>query len=232
MEVLRIIANQVFANYRKPMSYSFVDTYPLPPLSTVKGWFHSVIEATEYIPVSMSIQGKSDFIVYDMQTLIKFDRKRSEKKQIIVEGFNKAFSQSPTYVANLYNTDLIIYLASEKKYLEKFKENVFNKDFPSLGRYEDLLRIDSIDFINLETQEVKSHDINYGIYLNEETADEFMLKGNIYNLSFKYELIDGLRVFTDKRKIIYTDSHNIFDTDILFDEKFNRLVDFVGDYNA
>lgn len=231
MEVLRIKANQVFSNYRKPMSYSFIDTYPLPPLSTVKGWFHNVIEAKDYIPVSMSIQGKSNFLVYDMQTLIKFDRKRSEKKQIVIEGFNKAFSQSPTFVANLYNTELIIYIASDKQHLETFKNNIFNKDYPSLGRYEDLLRIDSVDIINLDIQEIGSHDIDYGIYLSPQTADELMFEGNIiYNLPFKYETIDGLRVFKDKRKVIYTDSHNIFEVDIFYDSEYNRIVDFIGDY--
>src|SRR5690606_14436636 len=132
MEVLKIKAYQLFANYRKPLSYNFIDTYPLPPLSTVKGWFHSVIDANEYIPVSMSIQGKITSIVQDMQTLIKFDRKRSDKVQIIIPGFEKAFSKSPTYVANIFDIELNIYLAAEKQYLDKFMENIFTKDFPSL----------------------------------------------------------------------------------------------------
>lgn len=230
MEVLRIIANQVFANYRKPMSYSFIDTYPLPPLSTVKGWFHNVIEATEYIPVSMSIQGKSDFIVYDMQTLIKFDRKRGDKDQIIIEGFNKAFSKSPTYVANLYNTYLIIYLASERKYLEKFKENVFNKVFPSLGRYEDLINIDSIDFVEIVDKKfpkTKPFNLRHGIYLNRDKNKSII--GINYKQSFRYDPMDGLRIFTDKRDVVYVDDYN-FSGNYLFDEKQNTIVDFIGDY--
>ncbi|MBC7320108.1 CRISPR-associated protein Cas5, partial [bacterium] len=67
MKALKIKAYQLLANYRKPMSYNFWDTYPLPSLSTIKGWFHRVIEATSYIPIHICIQGTPNSIVYDLQ---------------------------------------------------------------------------------------------------------------------------------------------------------------------
>jgi CRISPR-associated protein Cas5t len=241
MEVLKIRAYQLFANYRKPMSYNFIDTYPLPPLSTVKGWFHNVIEAKEYIPVSMSIQeakpAKDDeysSIVHDMQTMIKFDRKRNGENQIIVEGFNKAFSQSPKYVATIHNIALNIYLASDKESLKKFKQRVFEKDFPSLGRYEDLLRIDQIEFIDLSKKEINQmepYTMDYKTYINRETADNLNIIGTNYLMNFKYELIDGLRYFTEKLPVVFINSDNeILERTFLFDDKDGRIVDLIGDY--
>ncbi len=116
MKVLKIKLNQVFANYRKPMSYNYVDTFPLPPFSTIKGWFHNIIEAKEYYNMSLCIQGNSSSIVQDMQTMIKFDRKRGEGKTLI-KDFNSELSQTPVYVANIFNIDLNIYLLAEKNLL-------------------------------------------------------------------------------------------------------------------
>lgn len=241
MEVLKIKAYQLFANYRKPMSYNFIDTYPLPPLSTVKGWFHNVIEAKEYIPVSMSIQesrpdNDSDYssVVHDMQTMIKFDRKRAGENQTIVEGFNKAFSKSPKYVATIHNIGLNIYLASDKESLTKFKQRVFEKDFPSLGRYEDLLRVDQIEFINLVEKEINQMEpftLDYKTYINRKTADDLNIMGTNYMMNFKYEVIDGLRYFTDKLPVVYFDSDKeIIENKFLFDDDEQRLVDLMGDY--
>jgi CRISPR-associated protein, Cas5t family len=56
MRVLRVKLYQEFACYRKPMTYGFWETYPLPPLSTVKGFFHYVVEAKEYIPADTAFK--------------------------------------------------------------------------------------------------------------------------------------------------------------------------------
>ena len=234
MKLLKIKGYQVFANYRKPMSFNYWDTYPLPPLSTVRGWFHTVVEATEYIPIAMSIQGRFDGVVQDLQTLIKFDRKRNKEGEIVLEGFNKAFSKSPTYVANVYGINLTIYLKAEEEYLEKFKENLFKLEYPSLGRKEDLIRIDYIDLVEPILQDFSEdeHIIDYGIYLNKSTADQLGIRGINYRMNFKYnkELLEktGLRYF-EKKDVAYIDDALIEDGEFLFDEEEERLIDLVGD---
>ncbi|WP_029520048.1 type I-B CRISPR-associated protein Cas5b [Persephonella sp. IF05-L8] len=234
MKLLKIKGYQVFANYRKPMSFNYWDTYPLPPLSTVRGWFHTVVEATEYIPIAMSIQGRFDGVVQDLQTLIKFDRKRNKEGEIVLEGFNKAFSKSPTYVANVYGINLTIYLKAEEEYLQKFKENLFKLEYPSLGRKEDLIRIDYIDLVEPILQDFSEdeHIIDYGIYLNKSTADQLGIRGINYRMNFKYnkELLEktGLRYF-EKKDVAYIDDALIEDGELLFDEEEERLIDLVGD---
>ncbi len=234
MKLLKIKGYQVFANYRKPMSFNYWDTYPLPPLSTIRGWFHTVVEATEYIPIAMSIQGKFDGIVQDLQTLIKFDRKRNKEGEIVLEGFNKAFSKSPTYVANVYGINLTIYLKAEEKYLQKFKENLLKLEYPSLGRREDLIRIDYIDFVEPVLQDFSEdeHVIDYGIYLNKSTANQLKVKGINYRMNFKYnkELLEktGLRYF-ERKDVVFVDDALVEDGEFLFDEEEKRLIDLVGD---
>ena len=97
MRLLRIKGYQLFANYRKPMSFNFWDTYPLPPLSTVRGWFHQVVGAKEYVPIAMSIQGKFQSVVHDLQTLVKFDRpsRTKEKGHPYLESFINRFLKLP-----------------------------------------------------------------------------------------------------------------------------------------
>ena len=236
MKLLKIKGYQIFANYRKPMSFNYWDTYPLPPLSTVRGWFHTVVEATEYIPIAMSIQGKFDGIVQDLQKIIKFDKKEKvETKNLpFLIGFNKSLNKQPLYVANVYGINLTIYLKAEEKYIQKFKENLFKLEYPSLGRKEDLIRIDYIDFVEPVLQDFSEdeHIIDYGIYLNKSTADQLGIRGINYRMNFKYnkELLDktGLRYF-DRKDIVYIDDALVEYGEFLFDEEDERLIDLVGD---
>ena len=218
------------------MSFNFWDTYPLPPLSTVRGWFHQVVEAKEYIPIAMSIQGKFQSIVHDLQTLIKFDRpsRTKEKGYPYLESFNKSLSKTPTYVANVYGIELTIYIKAEENYLKKFINNVFKKEYPSLGRYEDLFRVDDVkiiepDFLDLYEEPI---EINYGIYLNKTTADSLGLRGINYRINFKYDgkLLEktGLRYFK-KKDVVYVDGATLEEGEILFDKEKNRIIDLIGD---
>ncbi len=236
MRLLKIKGYQVFANYRKPMSFNFWDTYPLPPLSTVKGWFHNVVEANDYIPMAMSIQGKYDSIVYDLQKIIKFDRKRKEDTdRIILEDFNASLSNSPTYVANMFNMELIIYIKAEEIYLNKFMQNIFKLDYPYLGRREDLIRMDYVDFVEVDRKTFSSfrpYYIKHGIYVSDETARSYNLKGICYKMNFKYDKDmlkkTGLRYF-DKKDVVYVDNGLLKTGEMLFDEKENTVIDLIGE---
>ncbi|ACN99737.1 crispr-associated protein Cas5, tneap subtype [Sulfurihydrogenibium azorense Az-Fu1] len=235
MKLLKIKAYQIFANYRKPMSFNFWDSYPLPPLSTVRGWFHTTIGVNQYIPIAMSIQGKFSSVVHDLQTLIKFDRKRDKERGIFLEGFNKVFSKSPTYVVNIYDISLTIYLKAKEEYLKLFKENLLKNEYPSLGRKEDLVRIDYIDFIEPQLRKFSNIErflIKSGVYLNKKTADLFGLSGINYRMNFKYdkELLDktGLRYF-EKKDVVYVDSGTLKNGEILFDEADQAIIDLIGD---
>jgi len=233
MSVLRLKLYQEFACYRKPMTYGFWETYPLPPLSTVKGFFHNVIEAKEYIPAKYGIQGKFKSVFLDLQIMNKFDRKNSENKGIYIEEYNKKLIKSPIYVANLYSVELIIHIDAELKYLEKFRENLLNLEYPSLGRKEDLVRIDSVEIVKEEELIERdlsedSYQLENGIYFSKEKAKELGVNGINYRMNFYYESKNGIRFFK-KKDVVYVDNKILGFGSILYDKKEKKVVVLIGD---
>lgn len=238
MKLLKIKGYQVFANYRKPMSYNFWDTYPLPPPSTIRGWFHTTVKATDYIPMSVSIHGSFESIVYDLQRLIKFDRKdRVKKGYPVLEAFNKTLNYTPTYVANLYNINLTIYIKAQEDHLKSFIDNVFSIEYPWLGRKEDIIRIDYIDLIEVKERHFNDLDIysiKEGMYMNQDVVKKLRpaLLGTYYRLNFKYdkELSSKTSIrYFEKKDVVYLDSGIIENGTFLYDETDDKIVDLIGD---
>jgi CRISPR-associated protein Cas5t len=242
MELLRIKAFQPFACYRKPFSYGFWDTFPLPPFSTLSGLFHYGINAKldKYYPFNVAVVGIIENLTYDLQTLIKFDRIRKEKEQVILEGFNKALSSTPTYVATITNIHLRIYFQAEKELLNELQNNLLCNHFPYIGRHEDLARIDQLEIIKPNVKSfVRNNrlDINYGIYLKTETAKSASIKGSNFQIPFRHEEIEGLRYFK-KENVVFVDNIDeeiksgnfLIDEDV--DEIFTQpiLIELFGDY--
>jgi len=228
MELLRIKAFQPFTCYRKPFSYGFWDTYPLPPFSTILGWVHWILgesDREDKLPMNIGVTGQFESITHDLQTLIKFDRKRNKEGEIVLEDFNKTLSSTPTYVANVTNIHLRIYLKMEREYLEKFKDQVLQINYPSLGRYEDLMRIDGVDFIKPEKRKLTNltpANINYSVYLDPGTSEVTGQKGSNFQLPFYHNLVNGLRFF-EKEKVVYTDTAALNKGEFLFDTDTDEL---------
>jgi CRISPR-associated protein Cas5t len=229
MNVLRVKLYQEFACYRKPLTFNFWETYPLPPLSTVKGFFHNVLEAKEYIPARYSIQGNFESLFLDIQIVNKFARKTATDG-VYIDEHDKKLTKSPLCVANLYGVSLTIYIESDSYYLEKFKENLLIHEYPSLGRKEDLVRVDSVDMVELIERDLfeDEYQLENGIYLSKEKAKELGLSGINYRMRFRYKIIDGIRYF-DRKDVVYVDSGVLKDGSILYDKEENKIVDLIGD---
>lgn len=66
---IKIECYQNMVNYKKPISISFQESYPLPPYSTVIGMIHKACGFKEnYIPMKISIQGTSSSSISNMYT--------------------------------------------------------------------------------------------------------------------------------------------------------------------
>ncbi|MBX0312132.1 MAG: type I-B CRISPR-associated protein Cas5b [Sulfurihydrogenibium sp.] len=230
MRVLRLELYQEFACYRKPLTFNFWETYPLPPLSTVKGFFHNVVKAKEYIPAKYSIQGSFESLFLDIQIMNKFARKSANTDEPYIEEHGKKLAKSPLYVANLYGVNLTIYIESDLYYLEKFKENLLIHEYPSLGRKEDLVKVNSVDFVELIEIDLfeENYQIENGIYLSKEKAKELEVIGINYRMRFRYEIIDGIRYF-NRKDVVYVDSGILKDGSILYDKERKKVVDLIGD---
>lgn len=245
LEVLKIKLYQPFANFRKPFSYRVLDSYPLPPPSTVKGWLHNIIGAKngEYYKMAVSIAGKFDSTVYDIQKIIKFDRIRKESNpSSILREYSSAVVSSMIYVTNLIDVELCIHVNSEPAVLKSILNDIYSS-FWGLGRKEDLMRIDFVGIIEAKAVNyldyVQCQLPSYGMYLKQETAEKLKVEGIRFRLNYKYEKTpDGLRVFTTKKDVVYIDSLNdslnamasffAFDEDVWVDDE-GILIDLIGD---
>jgi len=185
MKVLRLKLFQETACYKHPFALKVAQTYPLPPYSTVKGMIHELLKANEYIPLSISIQGKYESLISNLQDMFFY------------KGERKGWTIRPTIIHLLYNVNLIIHINGSEDILERLKDVFTNpSEYPSLGRKEDLVRIDEtkmVDVVEFDTD--KSDDnwiVKMPIYIPSQTNLK-NLSGINYKLNFKYEIKNNLR---------------------------------------
>ncbi|WP_456455746.1 type I-B CRISPR-associated protein Cas5b [Thermovibrio sp.] len=191
MKALKIKLYQPFACYRKPNSFGVVESYLLPPPSTIKGWFHYVLEAKEELPIAVSIHGSIGGITYELQRFIKFDKTgRDEANRPFLEGFRKTLVHSPIYVELLYDVNLTIYISTKNELLKKFSENLLLRDFPSIGRKEDLAVLleepKEVELKPYVPSFLEGLETKEWSYFTRETAKKLGISGTYYRLGVSY----------------------------------------------
>ena len=162
MKALRLDLFQETACYRKPFAIKISETYPLPPYSTINGLLHRILDAKEYIPIKISIQGDYESLVNEYQTTYFY------KKNTV--------TKMPMNQHLLLNVRLIVHISAENSVLDELYNRIRNlEEFLSLGRREDLLRIDDIQFVELNEYEIDSD-------AEDDEEDEDIPKKEKYNL--------------------------------------------------
>ena len=162
MKALRLDLFQETACYRKPFAIKISETYPLPPYSTINGLLHRILDAKEYIPIRISIQGDYESLVNEYQTTYFY------KKNTV--------TKMPMNQHQLLNVRLIVHISAENSVLDELYNRIRNlEEFLSLGRREDLLRIDDIQFVELNEYEIDSD-------AEDDEEDEDIPKKEKYNL--------------------------------------------------
>ncbi|MDQ0215613.1 CRISPR-associated protein Cas5t [Oikeobacillus pervagus] len=204
MRLLRIKIFQETACYQKPLAFKVGETYPLAPFSTVKGMLHAVLNATEYIPMNLSIQGTYESMMID------YVKKYMYKKANVQFPFSVAglgmdiepenVTSMPMYLHLLYNIEHVIHIDAETKILDDLYRRLSETNQTlSLGRWEDLVRIDEIEFVEMKEQ--GNVTIPYDCYIPTEWAETRReLKSDTiakmyFRLPRKYEIIRGKRVW-------------------------------------
>ena len=209
MKAIRIEAYQNMPCYRKASSFRLRETYPLPPYSTVIGMVHSACGFTKYHEMRISVQGEYCSTVNDTYTHYEFNpvTKGKQETKDYVERYNIGYnSKDNTHhrinrgVGNhelLTDVRLLIHICpNDQSLVEVIYNGLLNPIYyPSLGRWEDLLRIDSLEICD--------------IYENIKNDGTFMLKRNAYipvefynSDDFSYK-ITGTRYKINKRYTIY-----------------------------
>lgn len=161
MKAVRFNFHQSTANYRNPTGFNQRPSYPLPPFSTVIGMVHNLCEFTSYHPMQVGIKGKYEATNTDLQTIyefgnLKFDAKRhhfsflgtNSKDQQINIGVTRGLAE----VELLWNINLSIVIApeDEEDIQHIFKSLSNPREYPSLGRREDIGALSDVELIDIE----------------------------------------------------------------------------------
>lgn len=245
MKALRLKLYQNMVNYKKPTSFQLKETYPLPPYSSVIGMVHSVCGFQEYNPMRISIQGNYHSKVNDLWTRYEgfssFEKERHHIKIPVnkedgshIYGITKGISTAELLV----DLEIMIHVVPDDESLLEYMYDCFNKpkEYMSLGRREDIVRIDEVKIVDINKTEVEDYySLKYDAYIpvdmfNKDDVEG--LKGTVYKINKVYELSKDKRYRKWQRvKVVHGTKENkdivsttiLYDTGILLDEDDNIL---------
>lgn len=203
-KAIRVQCFQNLVNYRKPSSFITKETFPLPPYSTVLGMIHAACGFQEYHPMKLSIQGENKGTISELYTRYSFSAgtKYEEGRHQICVHDDKDYGifKGIANVELVCENQMVFHIVPEEKDFEIVYYSLkYPKKYLSLGRYEDLLDIQSVDIVNLTLEE--EGDTTMDIYIpiewfeeNSETYSDTKWIGTYYNLTKEYEITkQGLR---------------------------------------
>ncbi|EHJ01148.1 CRISPR-associated protein Cas5 family [Clostridium sp. DL-VIII] len=204
MKALKLKLYQETVCYKKPYAFKVTETYPLPPYSTVIGMLHNIIGAgkDEYHQMEISVQGRYEGIFSTYNTTRFYN------------GDN--ITSMPLNVHMLYGVSLIIHVASDEDTLNKIYEGFKTTDTAfTLGRREDLVRLDDIKFVELNKLEKKDEfdeeqdiKLKYSIYVPDKYITS--LRGIAYKINKVYKVVNALRKW-EKVKVKYVEYDELLD---------------------
>lgn len=203
MKAIRIRLSQNMVNYRKPTSFQLKETYPLPPPSTVIGMVHCLCGFTEYHEMDVSIQGKYHskvndlYTVYEFKNAMKYDKTRHQ-----LETGGYGISRGVSTVELLTDVELLLHIVPrDQSIVEIIKEAfLYPREYPSLGRREDLALIEEVKVVDIIEEELIS-SINldkFNAYVPLELMNngsieflgEIKFSGTKYKLNKDYKPVD------------------------------------------
>lgn len=204
MRALKLKLYQETVCYKKPYAFKVTETYPLPPYSTVIGMFHGIIGAgkDEYHEMEISVQGKYEgiFTAYNTTRFYNGDD----------------ITSMPLNVHMLYGVSLVIHVVSDEDTLNKIYEGFRTADTAfTLGRREDLARLDDIKFVELnklvkedEFDDEQDIKLKYSMYVPDKYKTS--LRGIGYKINKVYKVVNKLRQW-EKVKVKYVECDESLD---------------------
>lgn len=211
LKILKLRLYQETVCYKKPFSFKVAETYPLPPYSTVIGMFHKILNAKsgEYYPMDISIQGNYESIFNQYQKLYSYK--------------GNTVTSMPRNINLLLGVTLIIHVMAEEEIIHTLYENIVNgKEMFTLGRNEDLVRVDDVKIIK-ETKWQEEIITQNNAYINEKKVKEEGLSGISYRLNTKYHISDDNIREWEKINVKYVEKGAEFETALLVDEELDPM---------
>ena len=166
MKAIKLKLYQNMVNYKVPTSFQLKESYPLPPYSTVIGMVHSLCDFKEYKPMKISISGSYFSKVNDLYTRYEFKNGNPfemGRHQLNVNGYG--INRGVTTAELLVDVNLTIHIIPEDQ-SEEFLNTIFEafkypREYPSLGRREDIVLIKDVKIIDVEKKKLEK-DLSNG----------------------------------------------------------------------
>ncbi len=187
------------AVFRTPYSMEIIETYPLPPYSTVLGFIHSVLNFDNTIEnINLSIQGEFGGLIRDYAWFHKFNEKELNK------GGDIKGTKYPVLISTLSDLHLLIHIKmpNEELHLNLFQSLKSPKSFFHLGRREDLITKIDVALTKVEDREIPEL-LPFSAYIPLPLARDFGFSGIYYRIPSYYVLTEipskpkaRIRVFT------------------------------------
>ena len=160
MKAIKLKLYQNMVNYKVPTSFQLKESYPLPPYSTVIGMVHSLCDFKEYKPMKISINGNYFSKVNDLYTRYEFKNGNPfemGRHQLNVNGYG--INRGVATAELLVDVNLTIHIIPEDQ-SEEFLNTIFEafkypREYPSLGRREDIVLIRDVKIVDVEKKEME-----------------------------------------------------------------------------
>ena len=160
MKAVKLKLYQNMVNYKVPTSFQLKESYPLPPYSTVIGMVHSLCDFKEYKPMKISISGNYFSKVNDLYTRYEFKNGNPfemGRHQLNVNGYG--VNRGVATAELLVDVNLTIHIIPEDQ-SEEFLDAIFEafkypREYPSLGRREDIVLIRDVKIVDVEKKEME-----------------------------------------------------------------------------
>jgi CRISPR-associated protein Cas5, N-terminal domain len=160
IRAIKLELYQNMVNYKTATSFQLKETYPLPPYSTIIGMVHSLCDFKEYVPMEISVMGSYFSKVNDLYTRYEFKKGNPYEEgrhQINVNGFG--VNRGVATAELLVDVYLMIHIIPEDQSDESIQKilNAFEKprEYPSLGRREDIVVINKVKEVVIEKKELE-----------------------------------------------------------------------------
>lgn len=202
-KAIRVQLFQQMSNYRKPSSFTVRESFPLPPYSSVIGMIHTACGFEAYHPMQISIQGSSAGEVSDCMTMysfgIKYDPGRHQYKVKNENGEYDGITRGMKYAHLLTDVYLVIHILPDRD--EDYEQIVHGLQYPqnfiSLGRHEDIVRIDEVTEVELGRMDPEDDYVVYNTkfssylptaYYDEDDNTREGIEGTIYMIPKIFEI--------------------------------------------
>lgn len=243
---LRLYQNMV--NYKKPTSFQLKETYPLPPYSTIIGMVHSLCDYKEYKEMEISVQGKYHSKVNDLYTRYEFKNGMTfDATRHQLQSGDFGIGRGISTVELLVDVELLIHIIPEDQNLVEEIEKAFlyPREYPSLGRREDIVKIDEVKVVDIFEEEL-DEDIELGsdfaayipidmleneLIVLDGGGDGIRNRGTRYKITKDYELINhgtvkSPKIFRvwNKVDVLYSSNINAIEGEIIFRDIDNNII--------